>query len=79
VRRALIGQLEGEPDEADYQRPPPIFLDSDAENTYKRSLLYPGVREGLDYFKGRRLQTRLRDQQGGTVHAAAVARSGCGR
>ncbi|MET0069634.1 MAG: phosphoglycolate phosphatase [Candidatus Thiodiazotropha sp.] len=52
VRRALIGQLEGEPDEADFARAYPIFLDLYAENTSKRSLLYPGIREGLDYLKG---------------------------
>ncbi len=49
VRRALTGQLDGEPDDADFQRAYPIFLDLYAENTSKRSLLYPGVREGLDY------------------------------
>jgi len=52
VRRALIGQLDGEPDEADFQRAYPIFLDLYAENTSKRSSLYPGIREGLDYLKG---------------------------
>lgn len=51
VRRALIGQLEGEPDEADFQRAYPMFLDLYRDNTSKRSLLYPGVREGLDYLR----------------------------
>lgn len=51
VRRALIGQLNGEPDEADFEQAYPIFLDLYAENTSKRSLLYPGVREGIDYLK----------------------------
>ncbi|MEW8086390.1 MAG: phosphoglycolate phosphatase [Candidatus Thiodiazotropha endolucinida] len=51
VSRALIGQLDGEPDEADYERAYPIFLDLYAENTSKRSVLYPGIREGLDYLK----------------------------
>jgi phosphoglycolate phosphatase len=51
VRRALIGQLEGEPSDAEYERAYPIFLELYAENTSKRSLLYPGVREGLDYLK----------------------------
>lgn len=49
VRRALIGQLDGEPPEADFDRAYPIFLDLYAENTSKRSVLYPGVREGLDW------------------------------
>ena len=51
VRRALIGQLDGEPDEALFEKAYPIFLDLYAENTSKRSCLYPGVREGLDYMK----------------------------
>jgi phosphoglycolate phosphatase len=51
VRRALIGQLDGEPDEADFARAYPIFLDLYAENTSKRSVLYPGVWEGLDWLK----------------------------
>jgi phosphoglycolate phosphatase len=51
VQRALIGRLDGEPDEADYGKAYPIFLDLYAENTSKRSRLYPGVREGLDYLK----------------------------
>ena len=51
VRRALIGQLNGEPDEAEFGRAYPVFLDLYADNTSKRSLLYPGVLEGLDYLK----------------------------
>ena len=51
VCRALVGQLDGEPDEADVERALPIFLDLYAENTSGRSLLYPGVREGIDYLK----------------------------
>ncbi|HEB66869.1 MAG TPA: phosphoglycolate phosphatase [Gammaproteobacteria bacterium] len=51
VRRALVGRLEGEPDEELFRKAYPIFLDLYAENTSKRSRLYPGVREGLDYLK----------------------------
>ena len=51
VRRALVGQLEGEPDEALYQRAYPIFLELYAENTSKRSTLYPGVEEGVAWLK----------------------------
>jgi len=51
VRRALIGQLDGEPDEADFEQAYPIFLDLYADNTSKRSVLYPGVREGIDYLR----------------------------
>lgn len=51
VRRALIGQLDGEPDEALFDKAYPIFMDLYAENTSKRSNLYPGVKEGLEYLK----------------------------
>jgi len=52
VRRALIGQLEGEPEAALFDQAYPIFMALYAENTSKRSSLYPGVKEGLDYLKG---------------------------
>jgi phosphoglycolate phosphatase len=48
VRRALVGCLEGEPPEADFARAYPIFLDLYEANTARRSVLYPGIREGLD-------------------------------
>ena len=51
VKRALIGQLDGEPDEDAFARAYPVFLDLYADNTSKRSVLYTGVREGLDYLK----------------------------
>jgi len=50
-RRALIGQLDGEPDDALFEKAYPIFLALYAENTSKRSCLYPGVEEGLDYMQ----------------------------
>jgi phosphoglycolate phosphatase len=52
VRRALLGQLDGEPDEADFEAALPIFLELYAENTSKRSVLYPGVIEGIAFMKG---------------------------
>lgn len=51
VKRALTGSLNGEPNEALYNKALPIFLDLYSENTCVRSHLYPGVREGLDYLK----------------------------
>jgi len=51
VRRALTGTLDGEPDEAEFQRAYPVFLELYAANTSLRSHLYPGVREGLDLLK----------------------------
>ena len=51
VRRSLIGQLEGEPDEAEFQRAYPIFLELYRDNTSKRSQLFPGIDEGLDWLK----------------------------
>ena len=52
VKRALVGALEGEPDAADFERAYPLFLELYADNTSKRSILYPGIREGLDLLKG---------------------------
>ncbi|MDH5778911.1 MAG: phosphoglycolate phosphatase [Gammaproteobacteria bacterium] len=51
TRRALIGQLDGEPDDALFEKAYPIFLDLYSENTSKRSELYPGVAEGVAYLK----------------------------
>lgn len=49
TRRALIGQLDGEPDEALFQKAYPMFLELYAANTSRRSVLFPGVQEGLAY------------------------------
>ncbi len=54
VRRALVGQLHGEPEAADFDRAYPIFLELYRDNTSQRSRLYPGIREGLDWLKGNR-------------------------
>jgi len=51
TRRALIGQLDGEPDDALFEKAYPIFLALYAENTCVRSCLYPGVKEGMEYMK----------------------------
>lgn len=51
VQRALLGQLDGEADSAEFERALPIFLELYDDNVSKRSVLYPGVREGLDYLK----------------------------
>ncbi|MFO8024362.1 phosphoglycolate phosphatase [Thiohalophilus sp.] len=51
VRRALTGQLEGEPDDALFEKAYPIFLNLYADNTSKRSQLYPGVKEGVAWLK----------------------------
>lgn len=51
TRRALVGQLDGEPDEALFEKAYPIFMELYADNTSKRSQLYPGVIEGVVYLK----------------------------
>ncbi len=51
VRRALVGQLDGEPDAAVFDKAYPIFIDLYKANTSVRSVLYPGVLEGLRYLK----------------------------
>lgn len=49
VRRTLIGQLDGEPDDALFERAYPVYLGLYAEHACSRSQLYPGVAEGLDW------------------------------
>jgi phosphoglycolate phosphatase len=51
VRRALTGTLDGEPDDADYDQAYPIFLRLYTDNTSKRSRLYDGVRDGVDWLR----------------------------
>ena len=51
VRRALIGALDGEPDEALFNKAYPIYLELYEDNVSERSMLYPGVREGLAWLK----------------------------
>ena len=48
VKRALVNDLEGEPDPELYARALPAFMRVYQQNTSLRSRLYPGVREGLD-------------------------------
>ena len=52
VKRGLINALDGEPDEALFEKALPIFRELYAVNTSVRSHLYDGVLEGLDYMKG---------------------------
>ncbi|MDP7553040.1 MAG: phosphoglycolate phosphatase [Candidatus Thioglobus sp.] len=49
VERAITGELEGQLDKELFDKAYPIFLNLYAENTARRSCLYEGVREGLDY------------------------------
>jgi len=51
VKRALIGQLDGEPEDSSFNKALPIFLDLYSNNVSDRSVLFPGVREALEYFK----------------------------
>lgn len=51
VKRGLLNQLDGEPEAELYAKALPIFMDLYADNTSKRSCLYPGVTEGLAYMK----------------------------
>ena len=44
TRRSLIGQLDGEPYDALFEKAYPIFLDLYDKNVCERSCLYDGVR-----------------------------------
>ena len=56
VRRALTDSLDGEPEDALFEKAFPIFSDLYAENTSKRSVLYPGVEEGLAWLEAQALR-----------------------
>ena len=49
VKRALLDSLDGEPDEALFDRALPLFRSHYTVNNSTRSQLYDGVRQGLDY------------------------------
>nr|CAA6826275.1 MAG: Phosphoglycolate phosphatase (EC [uncultured Thiotrichaceae bacterium] len=49
VERALTNDLNGTPDAEAFECAMPVFMALYAENTSKRSCLYDGVSEGLDY------------------------------
>jgi phosphoglycolate phosphatase len=51
VKRALVNQLDGEPDEALFAKALPVFEALYGDNTSKRSCLYAGVKEALNFLK----------------------------
>jgi phosphoglycolate phosphatase len=51
VKRALLGQMAGEPDEALFQRAFPLFKQAYAACNGQHSVLFSGVREGLTWLK----------------------------
>lgn len=51
VERALVDDVDGMPDQALFDRALPIFMALYSENTSRRSHLYDGVIEGLDYLR----------------------------
>jgi phosphoglycolate phosphatase len=53
VERSLTGELEGQVNQEDFQKAYPIFLELYKDNTSKRSTLYNGVIEGLDYLQNK--------------------------
>jgi len=51
IHRALVNQLDGDADPELFQTARPIFLELYASNVSTRSVLYEGVREGIDYLR----------------------------
>ncbi|RKZ41314.1 MAG: phosphoglycolate phosphatase [Gammaproteobacteria bacterium] len=51
VKRALLNQLEGEPDDKLYQSAISYFNELYVQCNGEQSVLFPGVREGLDWLK----------------------------
>ena len=52
VKRALLDRLDGEPDRELLDKALPIYFDLYKENLSRRSRLYPGVKEGLQFLRG---------------------------
>ncbi|TVQ93508.1 MAG: phosphoglycolate phosphatase [Chromatiaceae bacterium] len=53
VKRALTDRMDGEPTAAELAEALPLFCDIYADNTARRSVPYPGVREGLTWLRER--------------------------
>jgi phosphoglycolate phosphatase len=51
VKRALLNRLDGEPDAALYNKALPVFQAFYSENTSKRSKLYAGVADALEFLR----------------------------
>ena len=51
VKRALTGELDGEPDKALYDRAYPILLKHYAARVSRESRPYPGLREGMEQLR----------------------------
>ena len=51
VKRALTDDFTGKPENGLYEKAFPLFLDIYADNACKRSRIYNGVSEGLNYLK----------------------------
>jgi len=51
VKRALLGAVDGEPDDELYARAYPIFLEVYEANVCTYSRLFPGVTEGIAYLR----------------------------
>ena len=51
VERGIANDLDAAHDPEIFEKAMPIFRALYAENTSKRSVLYPGVREGMDYLQ----------------------------
>lgn len=51
LKRALTGDMHGEPDEARYEQALLLFMDLYRNNSCRRSELYPGVIKGLDWLQ----------------------------
>lgn len=51
VKRSILGQLDGEPEETAFKQAYPIFIELYARHNGEHSQLYPGVAEGLIWLK----------------------------
>ncbi|MEE8321552.1 MAG: HAD hydrolase-like protein, partial [Gammaproteobacteria bacterium] len=56
VKRALVENVNGVQEQALFEKAFPVFLEIYRKNTCVRTCCYPGVREGIDYLKGKQIE-----------------------
>lgn len=56
IKRALTGDLDGEPGDELYARAAPLFMDLYRDNSCKRSRLYPQVKTGLNWLQSQQIR-----------------------
>lgn len=56
IKRALTGEMDGEPGDSLYAQAAPVFMDLYKDNSCKRSRLYPEVKTGLNWLQSQNIR-----------------------